>query len=127
MDESLKVFVKQLGKNAEKQPGLVIAIVLSLELPMPWALVLLAIALLCAYMLAFQVYPRLKSLHRINLYRAVVALPAKDQAKITCQELGTVCMFFWEGSFLVTAPKPANPTLNTDVKHADFARSPRAG
>lgn len=104
-------FLNELAKLFRSliAPGLAIAIVLSLELTMPWALVLLAIALLCAYMLAFQVYPRLKNLHRINLYKAVVVLPAKDQAKITCQELGTVCMFFWEGAFLVTAPKPATP------------------
>jgi hypothetical protein len=86
-------------------PGLGIAIVLSLKLTLPWALVLLALALLCAYLLAFQVYPRLKNLHRINLYKAVVKLPPEDRAKITDQ-LSTVRMFFWEGVLLATAPKP---------------------
>jgi len=108
-------------------PGLVIAIVLSIRLTLPWALFLLAFSLLCAYVLAVQVYPRFKNLHRINLYRAVVALPAEDQAKITCQELGTACMFFWEGTLVASAPKPANPAPNTDGQQAGSARSPRAG
>jgi hypothetical protein len=110
-------------------PGLAIAIVVSLKLTIPWALLLLALALLGTYVLAVQVYPRFKNLHRINLYRAVVALPTEDQAKITCQELGTVRMFFWEGTLVATAPKPkpANPVLNTDAQQAGSARSPRAG
>src|SRR5262249_55592359 len=103
-------------------PGLVIAIVLLLKLTIPWALLLLALALLCTYVLAVQVYPRFKNLHRINLYRAVVALSAEDQAKITCQELGTIRMFFWEGTLVASAPKPANPALNTDVQKAGSAR-----
>lgn len=102
-------FLNELAKFFRSliAPGLAIAIVLSLKLTMPWTLVLLAVALLCGYVLAVQLYPRLKNLHRINLYRAVVALPAEDQAKITCQDLGTVRMFFWEGALVATAPKPA--------------------
>ena len=89
-------------------PGLALAVVFSLKLPMPSALVLIVLALLCAYVLAWQVYPRFKNLHRINLYKAVVALGADDQAKISCQELGTVRMFFWEGTLAASAQKPAN-------------------
>ena len=50
-------------------PVLAVAIGLSLKLTMPWALLLVAVALLCAYVLAVHVYPRLKNLHRINLYK----------------------------------------------------------
>jgi len=86
-------------------PGLVIAIVLSLKLALPWSLILIALALLCAYVLAVQVYPRFKNLHRINLYRAVVALSPEEQAKITFQDLGTMRLFFWEGTLVATAKR----------------------
>ncbi|MDC8449852.1 MAG: hypothetical protein LV473_16055 [Nitrospira sp.] len=108
-------------------PVLAVAIVLSLKLTMPWALLLVAVALLCAYVLAVHVYPRLKNLHRINLYKEVVALPAEDQAKVSCQELGTVRMFFWQGALIATAPKPTNPMLNTDAQQARSATPSRVG
>jgi hypothetical protein len=102
-------------------PGFVIAIVLSLKLTLPWALLSIALTLVCAYVLAVQVYPRLKNLHRINLYEAVVKLPTEDQAKITSQDLGSVRMFFWEGTLVATAPRPANLAPNTDTQQAGSA------
>ena len=92
-------------------PGLAIAIVLSLQLSLPWSIFVIALALLCTYFLAFRVYPRFKNLHIMNLYGWVDALSEDDlKEKFDHQDLGTARMFFWEGTLVASAPKP-NPEL----------------
>ena len=87
-------------------PGLAIAIVLSLELSLPWPIFTIALALLGTYLLAFQVYPRFKNLHIMNLYKWIHDLPKEKFDKITKADLGTARMFFWEGILVASAPKP---------------------
>jgi hypothetical protein len=87
-------------------PALVVAIVLALRFSVLWASVLIVLAFLCAYLVAFYVYPQLKNLHIINLYKSVVALPLEADAKITTHELDRERMFFWDGVLVVSATNP---------------------
>src|SRR5439155_19530115 len=108
-------FVNEIAKFFRSliAPAFVVAVVFSLTFTVAWAALLLVFTLVCAYILAVHIYPRLKNLHRINLYRAVVALSAEDQAKISSHELGSVRMFFWEVVLVATAPQPTNSVPNT--------------
>jgi hypothetical protein len=99
LNEMAKVFRSLL------LPALIIAILFGLKLTFPWALLPIALALVGFLLLAFQVYPRLKNLHRIKLYKTVVALLRETEAKkkTTYQQLGGVRMFFWDGTLVATA------------------------
>ena len=102
-------------------PGLAITIVLSLQLSLPWSIFVIALALLCTYLLAFRVYPRFKNLHIMNLYRWVASLSEADfKKKFGHQDLGSARMFFWEGTLVASAPNPelADLAPNIDVQQA---------
>jgi hypothetical protein len=100
LNETAKVFRSLL------LPALVVAILFSLKLTSPWALVSIALALVSFFVLAFQVYPRLKNLHRIKLYQTVVAL-LRETKGTSWEQLGGVRIFFWEGTLVATAKATA--------------------
>jgi hypothetical protein len=100
-------------------PALIVATLFALKVTFPWALLPIALGLIVFLVLAFQVYPRFKNLHRIKLYRTIVALlreaETKSRSKTTYQQFGGVRMFFWDGKLVATATvtAPVGPNITT--------------
>ena len=87
-------------------PAYVVCVLWSLRLGCPRGLILLTFASALAYVLAWWVYPPLKTYHMTNLYRTVRSLIEKEEkdkdSRFGVNEAGEFRLFFWEGRLVAS-------------------------
>ncbi len=105
-------------------PGYLATIILAFAWPIGFGFLLLAASSAVFYALAYYVYPRLKTWHITNLYRAIPTIIAEDKnrepdkRKLFIQDFEDCRAFLWDGVELAIArkTKKKKDALNTNAQ-----------